>query len=61
MTVFMDDTTEFNINFFASLADQCSIKTLIIQTLIAAEWWAFLLYVTGGKLELPKCFFYAII
>ena len=25
-----------------------------------AQWWEQLLHATGGKLELPKCFFYVI-
>ena len=28
---------------------------------MTAQWWEQLLYATGGKLELPKCFYYTIL
>jgi hypothetical protein len=33
---------------------------LLEETAKAAQWWESLLYASGGKLELDKCFFYLI-
>lgn len=55
---FVDDITHFT-NFFAqSLQEDENLQDLAQMTITAAQWWEELLYATGGKLELQKCFFY---
>ena len=57
MDAFVDDTTLYNNNF--NDPDQ-SVEKLVQQMQEAAQWWEELLSATGGKLELPKCFYYII-
>jgi hypothetical protein len=35
-------------------------RDILDETEEAAQWWEQLLYATGGKLELEKCFFYLV-
>ena len=55
---FVDDITHIVNSFTKSLRDEESIEELTHKTQVAAQWWEELLNVTGGKLELQKCFFY---
>jgi hypothetical protein len=59
MDGFVDDTTIWSNAFLASLkSDQT--KQIAEDLKGAAQWWEELLVATGGKLELPKCFYYLI-
>jgi hypothetical protein len=60
MSGFVDDTTHWINNFQESLAEVEHLSDLITQTKITAQWWEELLNTLGGKLELPKCFFYLV-
>jgi hypothetical protein len=60
MSGFVDDTTHWINNFQASLSEVEHLSELITQTKITAQWWEELLNTLGGKLELPKCFFYLV-
>jgi hypothetical protein len=56
---FVDDITHWNIN-----TDQrntaAPLSTILNDTQRMAQWWENLLFSTGGKLELSKCFYYVI-
>jgi hypothetical protein len=59
MDGFVDDTTIWSNAFLASLkSDQT--EQIAEDLKGAAQWWEELLVATGGKLELPKCFYYLI-
>jgi hypothetical protein len=60
MSGFVDDTTHWINNFKESLAEVEHLTELIMQTKETAQWWEELLNAVGGKLELPKCFFYLV-
>jgi hypothetical protein len=60
MSGFVDDTTHWINNFKDSLAEVEHLTELIMQTKETAQWWEELLNTVGGKLELPKCFFYLV-
>ena len=62
---FVDDTSLLNNYNFPSQQDQThndpvnqinQVHQLFQETTCAAQWWEELLYSTGGKLELQKCF-----
>ena len=55
---FVDDITHFTNSFRRSLSDEDNIEDLATATSTTAQWWEALLFATGGKLELQKCFFY---
>ena len=60
---FVDDTTVWA-NNFQQLTDN-SDKQMHLDEIVeglqkTAQWWEELLYATGGKLELSKCFFYLL-
>ena len=61
-TGFVNDTTLWvNTPFQSNLHSYIqSIDALLQQTETTAQWWEELLHSTGGKLELPKCFYYTI-
>ena len=62
MDAFVDDTTAW-INFFLdsfSTQDDEIIARLATSLTTTAQWWEELLTASGGKLELPKCFYYII-
>ena len=62
---FVDDVTAW-INCFQQIAedpraeDATSLPELITKMEEAAQYWEQLLNATGGKLELPKCFYYIL-
>jgi hypothetical protein len=58
---FVDDITHWNIDMERSLASGDNSKMIKEETTVAAQWWEELLYTTGGKLELTKCFYYRLI
>jgi ribonuclease HI len=58
---FVDDITHWNIDMERSLASGDNSAIINEETTVAAQWWEELLYTTGGKLELTKCFYYQII
>ena len=59
MDGFVDDTTIWANSFIDSLTTDKTVE--IAEDLkSSAQWWEELLTATGGKLELPKCFFYLI-
>ena len=60
MTGFVDDTTHWTNNFPAALQGLYSQQAMYQDAQITAQWWEQLLYSTGGKLELEKCFYYPI-
>jgi hypothetical protein len=60
MSGFVDDTTHWINNFKKSLSEVEHLTELIVQTKETAQWWEELLNTVGGKLELPKCFFYLV-
>ena len=61
MTGFVDDTTHW-INFFQeSIDDGLTLDKLVRATKQTAQWWENLLYTSGGKLELMKCFYYLLV
>ena len=60
MTGFVDDTTHWVNDFQAALKGNYSKQDLYDDTYVTAQWWEQLLSATGGKLELPKCFYYTI-
>lgn len=55
MTGFVDDVTHW-----CSNQDTQSEEAAIHEIQKTAQWWEQLLYATGGKLELSKCFFYVL-
>jgi hypothetical protein len=57
---FVDDVTLWIGEMLKSLQEQDSPEQLLQDTAEAAQWWESLLYATGGKLELSKCFFYLV-
>jgi hypothetical protein len=61
---YVDDTTNWMNRFLDELADRGKTETTLeeIQTglTLSAQWWEELLHASGGKLELPKCFFYIV-
>jgi hypothetical protein len=57
---FVDDVTLWIGNVLRSLQQNETPTMLLEETAEAAQWWESLLYATGGKLELDKCFFYLI-
>jgi hypothetical protein len=57
---FVDDITHWNINIAQSLHHPPSVSTITSDTQRMAQWWENLLFSTGGKLELTKCFYYII-
>jgi len=61
MTGFVDDTTHWVNNFESAIKGKYSINAMYQDTQQTAQWWEQLLHATGGKLELPKCFYYPII
>ena len=61
MTGFVDDTTHWVNSFKQPLQGTNSSSDLYKDTQITAQWWEQLLFATGGKLELTKCFYYPII
>jgi hypothetical protein len=56
---FVDDVTHWNINTDHSAAS-APLSVILDDTQKMAQWWENLLFSTGGKLELSKCFYYAI-
>ena len=62
---FVDDVTAW-INCFQQISedphaqDQESLPKLVRKMEEAAQYWEQLLNATGGKLELPKCFYYVL-
>ena len=53
ITGFVDDVTHW-------ISNPKTIGQQILDTQITAQWWEQLLYTTGGKLELSKCFIYVM-
>ena len=60
MTGFVDDTTHWVNNFAQALQGHYTQHSMHEDIQITAQWWEQLLHATGGKLELPKCFYYNI-
>ena len=62
MDGFVDDTTIWINRFEAQMKNEGGVPITEITELLqnAAQWWERLLFATGGKLELPKCFFYQL-
>ena len=60
LTAFVDDASHWINRFTEALQGNYGLPAMIHDTQQAAQWWEQLLYVTGGKLELPKCFYYMI-
>jgi hypothetical protein len=58
---FVDDITHWNIDMERSLSSRDNNDVITKETTEAAQWWEELLYTTGGKLELTKCFYYQLI
>lgn len=58
MDGFVDDTTVWTNDFLKSLQGGTSATESSEKLGQAAQWWEQLLYSTGGKLELEKCFYY---
>jgi ribonuclease HI len=58
---FVDDITHWNIDMERSLASGDNGEVIKDETTVAAQWWEELLFTTGGKLELTKCFYYQMI
>ena len=61
MTGFVDDTTHWINQFDKALLGEYSQTEMYQDTQRTAQWWEQLLYATGGKLELNKCFYYPIL
>jgi len=61
MTGFVDDTTHWINQFEKALIGEYSQTEMYQDTQRTAQWWEQLLYATDGKLELNKCFYYAIL
>jgi hypothetical protein len=61
MDGFVDDTTAW-LNFFLESIEGngFSMETMQQELTATAQWWEELLVASGGKLELPKCFYYII-
>ena len=59
MDGFVDDTMIWINRFEEQLSGHGGIPINVITDLLrnAAQWWEQLLFATGGKLELPKCFY----
>jgi hypothetical protein len=57
-TGFVDDITIWLCNFMRSLGGNETPEQIADEMAVAAQWWEQLLHATGGKLELPKCFYY---
>ena len=60
LTAFVDDASHWTNRFKAALHAEYGLPKIIHDSQTTAQWWEQLLYVTGGKLELPKCFYYMI-
>jgi hypothetical protein len=56
---FVDNTTIFKTTT-CNPTDPDAVATLTRELKKAAQWWADVLWETGGKLELDKCFFYLL-
>ena len=61
MTGFVNDTTHWLNNFLSALQGTYTKAEMYMTTQTTAQWWEQLLYATGGKLELTKCFYYPIV
>ena len=61
MTGFVDDTTHWINNFHHDLKHTPNLPTLLEQMTKTATWWEQLLHVSGGNLELSKCFYYMMV
>ena len=61
MTGFVDDTTHWLNNFNAAINGNYTKYEMYMTTQQTSQWWEQLLYATGGKLELQKCFYYPIV
>ena len=60
MEGFVDDTTGWTNTFLESLQHGSLVEKITGQLQVLAQWWEELLTTTGGKLELPKCFYYIV-
>jgi hypothetical protein len=61
MDGFVDDTIIWqNLSNNLDELSQGSIGEIAARLKTAAQWWEQLLHATGGKLELPKCFYYLL-
>ena len=60
MDGFVDDTTGWTNDFHHSIHYGTNLSRIRQQLQTLSQWWEELLTATGGKLELPKCFFYVI-
>ena len=60
MDGFVDDMATFVNKFLSSLTGDANWQDVGNDMSAAAQWWEQLLFASGGKLELPKCFFYLI-
>ena len=59
---FVDDVTGWANRFLAHLDSHITDYYQVAQDLQnAGQWWEELLHASGGKLELPKCFFYMVV
>ena len=61
MTGFVDNMSNFCNDFRKFLDEEDSLLDLITNTQQMSQWWEELLFATGGKLKLPKCFVYLIV
>ena len=61
MTGFVDDTTHWINQFDKAITGEYTKDEMYQDTQRTAQCWEQLLYATGGKLELNKCFYYPII
>lgn len=60
MQAFVDDSTIWTNNFLSNLLGQQDPSEIANRLQTAAQYWERLLHVSGGKLELPKCFYYLV-
>ena len=59
---FVDDMTGWANRFLEDLASHITDYQSLLEDLQnAGQWWEELLHASGGKLELPKCFFYLVV
>ncbi len=58
MQSFVDDSSIWVNDFLHSLEEDIDLSSLTATLETVTQWWEQLLVTTGGKLELPKCFFY---
>ena len=61
MDGYVDDTTTWYNQFDQALLHGDNPQDLTVGLQRSAQWWEWLLSVTGGALELPKCFYHLMV